>query len=191
MLYSIKNVELLEILNELVSIQIQVKFVRLQDKLGKIIFHEDLKKAFEPSSDTIKIFSENLTKTITEVSNNNNKALENLNNKTLEIMSDRGILATCLMSPLSKITNPENTSQFKLVTDHNSNRVNDLLMKNKIPITRYNNLLTIRDTSEEFELKVDLLKMITNKIYNADLASLGEKNEWFCKRKAFRCKRSR
>ena len=56
-------------------------------------------------------------------------------------MNDRGILASYLLSPSSKITNPENTSQFKLVKDHNSNRVNDLLMKNKIPITLYGNIL--------------------------------------------------
>ena len=90
-------------------------------------------------------------------------------------MNDRGILATYLMSPLSKITNPENTSQFKLVKDHNSNRVNDLLMKNKIPITLYNNILTFRDTGKEFELKGNLLKMITNKNYNVDHASLSDK----------------
>ena len=41
-------------------------------------------------------------------------------------MNDRGILASYLMSPLSKITNPENTRQFKLVKDSNSNGVNDL-----------------------------------------------------------------
>ena len=34
MLYSIKNIEDLEKLNELVSLQDQVKAVRLQDKLG-------------------------------------------------------------------------------------------------------------------------------------------------------------
>ena len=50
-----------------------------------------------------------------ETSNNNNKPLENLTNKFLEIMIDRGILASYLMSPLSNKTNPENTSQFKLV----------------------------------------------------------------------------
>ena len=43
------------------------------------------------------------------------------------------------MSPLSKITNPENSTQFKLVKDHNSNRGNDLLIQNSIPITLYNN----------------------------------------------------
>ena len=44
MLYSIKYREDLEKLNELVSLQDQVKTVRLQDKLGKQNFHENIKK---------------------------------------------------------------------------------------------------------------------------------------------------
>ena len=68
-----------------------------------------------------------------------------------------------MLCPLSKITNPENTSQFKIVKDHNSNRVNDLLIHNTIPVTFFNNLSTLSDTRTEFELKWDLLKMITHK----------------------------
>ena len=79
------------------------------------------------------------------------------------------------MSPLSKVTNPENTSQFKLVKDRNSNRVNDLLIKNTILITLHNSLLTFRDTDKKIELKGDLLKMITNKNYNVNLARLADK----------------
>ena len=90
-------------------------------------------------------------------------------------MNDRGMLATDLMSPLYKITNPENTSQFKLVKDKKSNRGDDLLTKNTIPSTLYNNFLTFRDTGREFELKGDLLKMINNKNYNVDLASISDK----------------
>ena len=159
MLYSIKDREDLENLEELVSLQDQVKVVRLKDKLGKQNFHKDMKKAFEPVTISLENTSENLTKAITESSKENNLALENLNNKLLEIMNDRGILASYLMSPLSKITNLENTSQFKLVKDHNSNRVNDLLTKNKIPITLYGNMLTFRDTNKQFELTGDLLEM--------------------------------
>ena len=85
-----------------------------------------MKNLFEPVTESNKDVSEELTRTITETSNINNKALENLNNKLLEIMKNRGILATYLMSPLPKITNPENTSQFKLVKDSSSNRVKDL-----------------------------------------------------------------
>ena len=79
------------------------------------------------------------------------------------------------MSPLSKITNPENASQFKLLKDSNSNRVKDLKINKTKPITLYNNMLTFRDTDEEVDLKGDLLKMITNKNYNVDLASLQDK----------------
>ena len=162
MLYPIKDREDLEKINELVSLQDQVKVVRLQDKLGKQNFHEDMKKVFEPVTKTLEKTSQDITKTMTE----------NLNNKLLEIINDRDILASYLMSPLSKITNPENTTQFKLVKHSSSNRVNDLLIHNTIPITLYNNLLTFRDTGKEFELNGDLLKMITNKNFNVDLASL-------------------
>ena len=90
-------------------------------------------------------------------------------------MNDRGILASYLMTPLSKITNPEKTSQFKLVNDHNSNRVNALLLKIKIPITLYGNIITFSDTRKELEIKGDLLEMITNQHYNVDLAKLSDK----------------
>ena len=175
MLYSIKDREDLENLNELVSLQDQVKTVRLQDKLGEQNFHENIKKVFEPVTKSIENTSQDITKTITETSLKNNETIENLNNKLLEIMNDRGILATYLMSPLSKITNPENTTQFKLIKDSTSNRVNDLKINNSIPITLYNNLLTFRDTNKQFELKGDLLKMMTNKNYNVNHASLSDK----------------
>ena len=163
MLFPIKDREELNKLEELASLQDQVKVVRLQDKLGKQNFHEGMKKVFEPVTKSLENTSENFSKAITESSKENNLALGNLNNKLLEIMNDRGILATYLMSPLSKITNPENTSQFKVVKDPSSNRVNDLKIHNSIPITFYGNMLTFRDTGKEFELTGDLLEMITIK----------------------------
>ena len=72
MLYSIKDREDLENLNELVLLQDQVKTVRLQDKLGKQNFHEDMKKVFEPVTKSLEITSENLTKAITETPLKNN-----------------------------------------------------------------------------------------------------------------------
>ena len=93
--------------------------MRLQDEFGKQNFNEDMKKIFQPVTKSFKDVSEEKTKTITETSNYNNKALENLNNKLLKIMNDRGVLATYLMSLPSKITNPEKNTQFKLPTDHN------------------------------------------------------------------------
>ena len=175
MLFAINNREDLENPNKLVSLESQVKALRLQDKLGNQNFHENLKKVFEVVIKSNRDVSERVTKSMMENSNKNNQVLENLNNKLLEIMNDRGILAFYFMYPLSKITNPEKTSQFKLVKYSSSNRVNDLLIHNTITFTLYNNLLTFRDTNKQFELKGDLLKMITNKNYNVDLAKLSDK----------------
>ena len=175
MLYPIGNVEDLQKLNELVSLENQVKVVRSQDKLGKQKFHEDMKKIFEPLTKSPGNTSQDITITITESSVGNNQAIELLNNKLLEIMNDRGIIATYLLSPLAKITNPENSTQFKSVKDFSSNRVKDLLIHNTIPITLHDNLLTFRDSGKVFEMKGELLKTITNKNYSVDLASLSDK----------------
>ena len=130
---------------------------------------------FEPVTKSTKDVSEEVTKTITETSNKNNQTIENINNKLLEIMNDRGIIAPYLLSPLAKITNPENSTQFKLVKNSSFNIVNYLLIHNTIPINLHDNLLTFRDSNKQFELKGDLLKMITNKNYNVELASLSDK----------------
>ena len=86
-----------------------------------------MKKIFEPATKSLENNSQVIKKTITETSIKNNRAIENINNKLLEIRNDRDILASYLMSLFSKITNPENSSQFKLVKDPSSNRVKDLL----------------------------------------------------------------
>ena len=64
MLYSYKT-EDLENLNELVSLQSQVKALRSQNKLGKQNFHGYMKKVFEPVTKTIKGVSRDVTKTMT------------------------------------------------------------------------------------------------------------------------------
>ena len=115
------KIEDLQKLEELAALKNEVKVVRLQDNLGEQYFHEDMKKVFEPVTEFFKDVSEEVTKSMTENSIKNNKALNKLNNKLLEIMNDRGILTTYLMSPLSKITNLENTSQFRVLKFSSSN----------------------------------------------------------------------
>ena len=80
---------------------------------------------------------------------------------------------------LSKITNPEHTSQFKLVRDASTNRVNGLLINKTIPVTFYNNLLRFRDTDKKFEQQGGLLKLITNKIYNVGLAKFPDEKTMY------------
>ena len=156
MLFAFNNREDLEKLEKLASLHNQVKVVRLQDRLGKQNFHEDMKKVFEPVTKPNKDIPEEVTQTTTETSNINNKAIENLNNKHLEKLNDRGILPSYLMSLLCKITNLENTTQFKLVKDSSSNRVNDMLIHNSIAITLHEHMLSFPDTGKEFELKGEL-----------------------------------
>ena len=150
-----------------------------------------LRKVFEPVTDTIKNTYEDSTKTMKFPSKENNKALENLNNKLLETTNDRGILANYLMSPLFKITNPDHTSHFKIVKDPSSNRVTDLLINKTIPIILYQNLLSFLDTDKKFDLQGDLLKMLTNKNYNVDLANIPDKKIMFdsAKQKCFLMKK--
>ena len=99
MLYSIKNIEGLEKLEELASLKNQAEEIRLQDKLGKQKFHENRRKVFAPLTDTIENTFESITKTITETSINKNKGMEKLNDKHLEILNDRGLIASyfCLV----------------------------------------------------------------------------------------------
>ena len=100
MLFAINNREDLENINELASLQDEVKAVRLQDKLGKQNFHEDMKKVFEPITKSLESTSQDITKTIPETSIKNNKAISNLNAKALELMNDKGIIAPNLASSL-------------------------------------------------------------------------------------------
>ena len=113
MLYPIKNTEDLKDLDEAVSLQIQVKTVRLQDKLGEQNYHEDAKNFFKPITDAIKNSSEKITRTLTENSFNNNKAIENSNDKILELMNDKSMITPHLDSSLVNLVIPENKSQFR------------------------------------------------------------------------------
>ena len=101
--------------------------VTITKRIGFTKLSREYKKAFEPVSDTTTKSSEDKTKTMMLTSKANNKALKKINNKLLEIMNDRGIIANYFMSPLPKITNPEHTSQFKLMKNPSSNRANELL----------------------------------------------------------------
>ena len=80
-MYSIKDREDFGKIEQLASIQSQQKAVRLQDKLVKQNFHEDMKKAFETVTQSLENTSQDITKTIKENSIKNNQALESLSNK--------------------------------------------------------------------------------------------------------------
>ena len=174
-MFAINNREDLDKLNEAVSLQNEVKVIRLQNKLGEQNFHEDMKKVFEPMTDTLKKTSDNITKTITENSINNNKAIENLNEKILELMNERGLIASYLTTPLVEAFKKDNKSQFRLRKDPNSLKLNDFLIHGNIPVTIFSNMITFRDSNKTFRLEGDLLKVLTNYKFNVDHSSLQDK----------------
>ena len=102
-MFPIRNVEGLQNLNEAASLQNQVKVVRLQDKLGKQNFHEDMEEVFEPLTNTRKKTSANLPKT----SIKNNKTISDLNEKNLDLMNDKGMIALHLASSLVNLFKQE------------------------------------------------------------------------------------
>ena len=157
MLYSIKNKEDLEKLNEAISLQKQVQEVRLQNKPGEQNYHEDIKKFFKPMTDEI-------TKSITENSINNNKAIENLNEKVLESMNDKGLIDSSLI----EVMKSDNKGQFRITKDPNSTKTNDFLINEKVPVTIFSNMLTFRDTKKVFKIEGDLYKVLTDYNFNVD-----------------------
>ena len=91
MLFSIEKREDLEKSNNLFSLNNQLDELRLQDELRKRSFHEQ--KNYEPLTITIKDTSRDISKTITETSIKNNKALGNLNNKLLRNIEQKGYIS--------------------------------------------------------------------------------------------------
>ena len=113
-------------------------------------------------TDAIKNTSKKLTKTFTETSIKNKKAREIINENVLELMNDKGMLAPYLASSLVNLLRPENKSNFILVNDDNSIKVNDFLINRGIPITLYSNMLTFSDSNKHFNLDGDLSETMTN-----------------------------
>ena len=168
MLFPIKNREDLKKLNDALLLQNQVQEVRLQNRLGDQNYHEDINKFFKPMTDELKNTSEKITRTLTENSINNNKAIENLNEKILELMDEKGMIASYLTSSLAEVFKKDNKSQFRLRKDPDSTKLNDFLIHGKIPVTIFSNMITFRDTDKSFKLEGDLLKVITNHKFNVD-----------------------
>ena len=52
------------------------------------------------------------------------------------------MIASYLAYSLVNLFEPENTSQFKLIKDPNSIRMNDFLITTRVPVTLYSKMLT-------------------------------------------------
>ena len=176
MLFPIKNVEYLQKIDEAVSLKNQVQEVRLQDKLGDQNCLENAKNVFKLMTDATKNTSEIITKTLTKKSINNNKAIEILNEKVLELMNEKGMITPYKASSLVNLFKPENKSQFRLIKDQTSIRLNDFLINGGIPVSLCSKMLTFRDSNKSFKIDEDLLEAITNYDFNVDHSNPQDQN---------------
>ena len=95
--------------------------------------------------------------------------------KVLEIMNEKGLIAPYLTSSLINLFKLENKSQFRLRKDTNSTKMNDFLIHRGIPVTLFSNMIIFRDSNKSFKLEGDLLKLITNFEFNANISSPQDK----------------
>ena len=72
------------------------------------------------------------------------------------------MIAPYSASSLVNLFKPENKSHFRLINDHNFNRLNVFLMNSSILVTICSNMFTSRDCIESFKLDGDVLKTMTN-----------------------------
>ena len=84
-----KNRDDLGKLEELASLENQVKDLQVHDKLGKHKFHEDEKNLYEALTSTINDACRDISKIITESSIKNSPAISDQNEKVLELMKER------------------------------------------------------------------------------------------------------
>ena len=126
-------------------------------------------------TEAIKSTSENITKTLTENSVNNNKSIENLDEKILEWMDYKGMIAPYVTTSLVEVFKKDNKSQFRLRKDPNSTKMNNFLIHGNIPVTIFSNMITFRDSNKTFRLEGDLLKLITIYKFNVDHSSPQDK----------------
>ena len=126
-------------------------------------------------TDAIKDTSENLTKTITENSIDNNKAIENLNERILELMNDKGLIAPYFASSLVNLFKPENKVQKRLKKDLNSTKLNVFLINEGKPVTLFSEMITFRDSNKSFKIDGELLELITN--YDFNISHYNPKNQ--------------
>ena len=99
---------------------------------------------------------------MTESSIKNNQALEILNQRVSELLIDKGMIAPYLFYSSVNLFKPENKSQYNLIKDHNSVRMNIFLINTGIPVALYSNMLTFRGSKKSFTVYAGNLKTLTN-----------------------------
>ena len=81
-------------------------------------------------------------------------------------MNDISMTAPYLASSLVNFFKPEKKSQYNLIKDHTSIKMNGFLINGGIPVTLYSNMLTFGDSNKSLNLDGDLSETMTNYDFN-------------------------
>ena len=157
----------MEKLIELVSLQDQVKCLRLQDKLGKQNFHGDMKKVFELITDYVKQTAQETIGAPEDTARATELKGEETNN-AINKMGDSIKYAINfdlrLTEPLSEVANSKITSQFRLQVNLFSKKF--YITKN-VSIAFHGKSLAFIGSNEKSDLEGDILELMTNQNFNA------------------------
>ena len=130
-------------------------------------------------TDIVKDVSNDKTKTVTEPSFKNKRALEILIDKFLKLMNDKCLIAPYLDSSVVNFFKPENKSQFKSIRERNTTRMIDFLVNGGIRVTLICNILTFIDSSKSIKLDGDLLESKTNYGFNDSYSNAQDQKLFF------------
>ena len=86
----------------------------------------------------------------------------------MELVNDKGTIRPYLASSLVNLFKLESKSQFSLLKDLSSTKMNNLWINTSVLVTLYSKMFTFIDTNASLKLDGDLLKTMTNYKFNVD-----------------------
>ena len=109
------------------------------------------------------------------VSKDNIEATVDLNGKKLESLTNNCKRLLYLAKCSSNLTSLEERNQVRLLVDPRSDKVNDVMKSNTVPVSIYDKLITFEDSNKErLEVNGDLLEKITKYAFNVGSIQKGK-----------------
>ena len=94
-----------------------------------------------------------------------------MNENFLELMNDKGMIDPYLASSLVILFTPEHKSQFRIMKDLNSTKMNGFSINGGIPVTLFSIMLTFRASKKSFKVDGDLLETMTNYVFKVSFSN--------------------
>ena len=130
-------------LDELASLENQVKNLRLQNELGKQKLHLDIEKVFEPATNAFEEAANETTKEISKAVRDTTKAIElkrevirSLTDECLKFLNDQGVMSSYLGRSSANPFKPKKFNlDYLMILLQKQWRI--FLLNTNIPVTLY------------------------------------------------------